>query len=99
MGESAEELERLFRNAGLERIERAATMDEAVRRADAMARAAIESRVPDVGGAGEAREAVVLLSPAAASFDMFEDYAARGAAFKAAVQAIVAGDGTETSSR
>jgi UDP-N-acetylmuramoylalanine--D-glutamate ligase len=27
----------------------------------------------------------VLLSPAAASFDMFEDYAARGRAFKAAV--------------
>jgi len=27
----------------------------------------------------------VLLSPAAASFDMFDDYAARGRAFKAAV--------------
>jgi hypothetical protein len=32
----------------------------------------------------------VLLSPAAASFDMFRDYEARGAAFKAAVAAIAA---------
>ena len=32
--------------------------------------------------------ATVLLSPAAASFDMFADYAARGAAFRAAVEAI-----------
>jgi UDP-N-acetylmuramoylalanine--D-glutamate ligase len=30
----------------------------------------------------------VLLSPAAASFDMFADYAARGQAFKAAVAAL-----------
>ena len=34
--------------------------------------------------------ATVLLSPAAASFDMFVDYAARGRAFKAAVAAIAA---------
>jgi UDP-N-acetylmuramoylalanine-D-glutamate ligase len=32
----------------------------------------------------------VLLSPAAASFDMFVDYAARGQAFKAAVAALAA---------
>jgi UDP-N-acetylmuramoylalanine--D-glutamate ligase len=34
---------------------------------------------------GHAAIATVLLSPAAASFDMFVDYAARGHAFKAAV--------------
>jgi UDP-N-acetylmuramoylalanine--D-glutamate ligase len=33
----------------------------------------------------------VLLSPAAASFDMFRDYEARGRAFKDAVRALVAG--------
>jgi UDP-N-acetylmuramoylalanine--D-glutamate ligase len=32
----------------------------------------------------------VLLSPAAASFDMFVDYAARGRAFKSAVAALAA---------
>jgi UDP-N-acetylmuramoylalanine--D-glutamate ligase len=31
---------------------------------------------------------VVLLSPAAASFDMFVDYAARGEAFRAAVERL-----------
>jgi UDP-N-acetylmuramoylalanine-D-glutamate ligase len=34
--------------------------------------------------------ATVLLSPAAASFDMFIDYAARGRAFKEAVAALAA---------
>ena len=34
----------------------------------------------------------MLLSPAAASFDMFVDYAARGRAFKAAVADLVAAD-------
>jgi UDP-N-acetylmuramoylalanine--D-glutamate ligase len=51
----------------------AASMDEAVRRAYA-------SAVP--GG-------VVLLAPACASFDMFENYAARGRAFKDAVRRLV----------
>lgn len=36
---------------------------------------------------------VVLLAPAAASFDMFVDYAARGEAFRAAVEALPAEEG------
>ena len=66
------------------RTERAADLDEAVRRADALARDALA-----VAPAG-AGPATVLLSPAAASFDMFVDYAARGRAFKAAVAALAA---------
>ena len=53
-------------------------MDEAVATADALARDALRHRPPGT-------VATVLLSPAAASFDMFEDYAARGRAFIAAV--------------
>jgi UDP-N-acetylmuramoylalanine--D-glutamate ligase len=79
IGESGPALERLFRAAGLARTERATTLDEAVDRADALAR--------EGGATGPA---TVLLSPAAASFDMFVDYAARGAAFKAAVAALAA---------
>ncbi|MDQ2966294.1 MAG: Mur ligase family protein, partial [Chloroflexota bacterium] len=81
IGESGPTLERLFRAAGLARTERAATLDAAVERADALAREASGD-----GGQG----ATVLLSPAAASFDMFDDYAARGRAFKAAVAALAA---------
>jgi UDP-N-acetylmuramoylalanine--D-glutamate ligase len=51
-------------------VERAATMDEAVERARALARP------------GDA----VLLSPACASFDMFKGYADRGDRFAAAVR-------------
>jgi UDP-N-acetylmuramoylalanine--D-glutamate ligase len=53
-------------------VHRARSMEEAVATAD------------DLALAGE----VVLLSPAAASFDMFVDYAARGDAFRAAVAAL-----------
>jgi UDP-N-acetylmuramoylalanine--D-glutamate ligase len=77
IGESGPDLARLFRAAGLERVETATTLDEAVGTADAIAR--------DHIGAGAAPPATVLLSPAAASFDMFIDYAARGRAFKEAV--------------
>jgi UDP-N-acetylmuramoylalanine--D-glutamate ligase len=83
IGESGPALERRFRDAGLQRTERAETLDEAVERADALARAALAT------GAGEG-PATVLLSPAAASFDMFLDYAARGRAFKDAVADLVA---------
>ena len=84
IGESGPELERRFRDAGLQRTERAETLDEAVERADALAREALVATSP----AGT--PATVLLSPAAASFDMFPDYAARGRAFKDAVADLVA---------
>jgi UDP-N-acetylmuramoylalanine--D-glutamate ligase len=54
---------------------RASTMDEAV------------SMAADLARPGD----VALLSPAAASFDMFADYAARGDAFRAAVEGMEAG--------
>ena len=76
LGESGPTLEALFRDGGLAHTERAASLDAAVRRADALAREALGDRLGP---------ATVLLSPAAASFDMFEDYAARGRAFKQAV--------------
>jgi UDP-N-acetylmuramoylalanine--D-glutamate ligase len=80
IGESGPRLARLFRAAGLARIEAAATLDEAVRTADSIARERL--------AAGALKPATVLLSPAAASFDMFVDYAARGRAFKEAVSRL-----------
>ena len=80
IGESAAELEAAFSAAGAARLERAPTLEAAVERADEIAR--------ELLAADGRRPATVLLSPAAASFDMFVDYAARGAAFKAAVAAI-----------
>ena len=71
IGESGPALATSFKAAGLTRTERADDLATAVRRADAIAR--------------EFEGATVLLSPAAASFDMFVDYAARGRAFRAAV--------------
>jgi UDP-N-acetylmuramoylalanine--D-glutamate ligase len=90
IGESGPELERLFRAAGLARTERAASLEAAVGRADALAR---EIRADLAAGRPEDPDgiprATVLLSPAAASFDMFPDYEARGRAFKAAVAALI----------
>ena len=70
----------------LARTARAGTMDEAVEAADAYAHLAL-------AGAPEGTVATVLLSPAAASFDMFEDYAARGRAFTDAVGRLAAARG------
>ncbi|HET7829248.1 MAG TPA: UDP-N-acetylmuramoyl-L-alanine--D-glutamate ligase [Candidatus Limnocylindrales bacterium] len=78
IGESGPALDALFREAGLARTDRASTMDEAVATAHRLAQDALHDRP-------EGDVATVLLSPAAASFDMFEDYAARGRAFIAAV--------------
>jgi UDP-N-acetylmuramoylalanine--D-glutamate ligase len=78
IGESGPTLDGLFREAGLARTARAATMDEAVATGHRLAREALLDRA-------EGSVATVILSPAAASFDMFEDYAARGRAFIAAV--------------
>ena len=83
IGESGPTLEGAFRAAGLTTTERATDLGDAVRRADRLAREALAA-----DGAGAI--ATVLLSPAAASFDMFVDYAARGRAFKASVAALAA---------
>jgi len=82
IGESGPDLEGRFRAEGLVRTERGGTLEEAVRIADAIARDALAAGAPG--------PATVLLSPAAASFDMFVDYAARGRAFKEAVADIAA---------
>ncbi|HEY8869558.1 MAG TPA: UDP-N-acetylmuramoyl-L-alanine--D-glutamate ligase [Candidatus Limnocylindrales bacterium] len=93
LGESAGKLEELFSAAGVRRIERAASLEEAVRVADDIARATIAEGAPGADGAQTATaaaRATVLMSPAAASFDMFVDYEDRGRAFKAAVAALAA---------
>ena len=78
IGESGPALATLFRAAGLRRVEEAGTLDAAVPRADALARELLADAAPGA-------VATVLLSPAAASFDQFPDYEARGRAFKSAV--------------
>ena len=80
IGETADEMATLFTDAGLSRYEHASDMDDAVQRGFAIARALR----PTHG------TATVLLRPAATSFDMFIDYAARGQAFKDAVHRLAA---------
>ncbi|MEO8273229.1 MAG: UDP-N-acetylmuramoyl-L-alanine--D-glutamate ligase [Chloroflexota bacterium] len=89
IGESGPALEQLFRGAGLAITERAGTLEEAVRAAELLARQARAALAQRHGPAAGMAPATVLLSPAAASFDMFEDYEARGRAFKAAVMQLV----------
>jgi UDP-N-acetylmuramoylalanine--D-glutamate ligase len=81
IGESGRTMAELFSSAGHGRVERADSLEDAVLQADAIARELLAD-------AGPADLATVLLSPAAASFDMFVDYAARGRAFKTAVAAL-----------
>jgi len=88
IGESGPTIEALFHAAGLARTTRAATLDEAVEMAARLARA----RLDDLP---RGTTATVLMSPAAASFDMFVDYAARGRAFIEAVGRL-AGDDRRT---
>ncbi len=76
IGEAAAEFEALFAARGARRLERATSLETAVERGHEIAR--------ELGGG------TVLLSPAATSFDMFADYAARGTAFKAAVRDLAA---------
>ena len=85
IGESGPDLERRVpRRPACAHTERAATLDDAVG-----SRRRPRPRALGRGGA-RPRPATVLLSPAAASFDMFADYAARGRAFKDAVADLVA---------
>ncbi len=84
IGESGPMLAEIFRGHGLTRVELAPTIQEAVVRGDAIARDLIAAAGADDSSAA----ATVLLSPAAASFDMFVDYEARGRAFKEAVAGL-----------
>jgi UDP-N-acetylmuramoylalanine--D-glutamate ligase len=95
IGESGPGIAALFRARGMMAVELAPTLEAAVARADAIARELLTA----APAADPSTVATVLLSPAAASFDMFVDYAARGAAFKSAVARIVAARAAAGSSR
>ncbi|MGE3960426.1 MAG: UDP-N-acetylmuramoyl-L-alanine--D-glutamate ligase [Dehalococcoidia bacterium] len=71
-GESGGMYARAVREAGLQRVEEVETVEEAVRAGQRIAQA------------GD----VVLFSPAATSFDQYRNFEIRGAAFRAAVEAL-----------
>jgi UDP-N-acetylmuramoylalanine--D-glutamate ligase len=79
MGELADELEKLFRGAGLQRIERATSVEGAVEIGTAVAQ--------EIGVANsDGIRATLLFSPIGSSFDMYNNpFGARGEAFRAAV--------------
>ncbi|MDO5435498.1 MAG: UDP-N-acetylmuramoyl-L-alanine--D-glutamate ligase [Clostridia bacterium] len=72
IGETADQIEGALRDAGFSSVERAGTLQEAVEKCRRKAESGWN----------------VLLSPACASFDMFEDYEARGRIFKEIVNAL-----------
>jgi UDP-N-acetylmuramoylalanine--D-glutamate ligase len=72
LGEAGPIMAEAARTAGMSAVEESGSMEEAVRSA---------ARLASPGD-------VVLLSPACASFDMFEDFEERGEAFKRAVAAL-----------
>jgi UDP-N-acetylmuramoylalanine--D-glutamate ligase len=82
IGESGPMLGEAFRAAGLGYTEVASDMQQAVAQADSLVRARLAH-------APAATIGTVLLSPAAASFDMYVDYAARGRAFRDAVTELL----------
>jgi UDP-N-acetylmuramoylalanine--D-glutamate ligase len=84
IGENAPVLAEALERAGHPWVERAPSLEAAVERATQLAVEAAGAAAAGTAG----RQPTVLLSPAAASFDMFVDYAARGRAFKAAVNAL-----------
>ncbi len=83
IGESAEAFARQIGDACPVAV--AQTLDAAVRQAH------LDARADRLGGA------VVLLSPAAASFDQFANFEARGDRFRALVLELVSGDGDSAS--